>query len=352
MRFGKIRIEDREIHFSLHMIANSVPCDDVVWAYHRRDSVDHASSDRRQLVTNYLVIMTKRRKVYQFSMTEKEVQDCLRLLKVLNPAMTTGFPKGSRILMESLPNTRDLGAIQTSDGRYILPGRLFRSGELYHMSMADRHLLEVEYNLKAVIDLRSAKEKKVRPDDILKGVEYYHVPLVDEEAVGFFQELTIMDLVGSIEGDPDLYMEERYVKMIRDPYTIDQIARAMEIIRMNQSGAVLWHCAFGKDRTDILTALLLCTLGVPRENVLEDYVRSNIYLAAEKEYALELMAARGLATPAVENRVRSLYEVKERYLDAVFRAIEQDYGSVSRFLRRGLYLTPRTIDDLKNNYLI
>ena len=128
MRFGKIRIEDGEIHFSQHMIMNSVPCGDVVWAYHHRDSLDHGSVDRRQLVTNYLVIVTRKRKEYQFSMTEKEVQDCLRLLKVLNPEITTGFPKGSRILMESLPNTRDLGAIQTSDGRYILPGRLFRSG--------------------------------------------------------------------------------------------------------------------------------------------------------------------------------------------------------------------------------
>ena len=352
MRFGKIRIEDGEIHFSLHMIMNSVPCEDVAWAYHRRESLDHTAMDRRQLVTNYLVIVTRKRKEYQFPMTEKEVQDCLRLLKVLNPSMTTGFPKGSRILMESLPNTRDLGAIQTSDGRYILPGRLLRSGELYHMSFLDRHVLEVDYSLKTVIDLRSAKEKQTRPDDRLTNVEYYHVPLADEETAGFFQELTIMDLVGAIEGDPDEYMQERYVRMIRDPYTIDQIARAMEIIRLNQNGAVLWHCSLGKDRTDILTALLLCTLGVPREHVLEDFMRSNIYLAAEKEYALELMAARGLETSGVEKKVRSLYEVKEQYLDAVFKAIEKDSGSVSRFLRRGLYLTPRTIDDLKNNYLI
>ena len=54
-------------------------------------------------------------------MTEHEAQDCLRILKLFNPEMATGFPKGGRITMQSLSNTRDLGAIATKDGRHILP---------------------------------------------------------------------------------------------------------------------------------------------------------------------------------------------------------------------------------------
>ena len=64
------------------------------------------------------------------------------LLKILNPDMATGFPKGGRISLHSLPNTRDLGAIVTADDRHILPRRLLRSGELYHISESDKNRLE------------------------------------------------------------------------------------------------------------------------------------------------------------------------------------------------------------------
>ena len=82
--------------------------------------------DDRQLSVNYLVIVTRRKKRYKFDMTEKEIYECIRILRILNPDMASGFPKGGRILLQSLSNTRDLGAIATADGRHILPRRLFK----------------------------------------------------------------------------------------------------------------------------------------------------------------------------------------------------------------------------------
>ncbi|WP_205856126.1 tyrosine-protein phosphatase, partial [Phytoactinopolyspora endophytica] len=40
-------------------------------------------------------------------------------------------------------------------------------------------------------------------------------------------------------------------------------------------GAALAHCAAGKDRTGVLVALTLTTVGVPREVIVEDYALSN-----------------------------------------------------------------------------
>ena len=71
----------------------------------------------RQLSINYLVIVTRRKKRYKFDMSQREVQDCIRLLRALNPDMATGFPKGGRVLLQSLSDTRDLGAIVTEDGQ-------------------------------------------------------------------------------------------------------------------------------------------------------------------------------------------------------------------------------------------
>ena len=113
MKYGKIRIEDGFLVFTRHMMINNLPCKDIVWAYMRKEGADEG--DDRQLSVNYLVIVTRRKKRYKFDMTEKEIHECIRILKILNPDMATGFPKGGRISLHSLPNTRDLGAIVTAD---------------------------------------------------------------------------------------------------------------------------------------------------------------------------------------------------------------------------------------------
>ena len=182
MRYGKIRVEDGNLIFFRHMIQNNLPCRDIVWAYIHREG-ENAEEAVKQMISNYLVIITRRKKRYQFEMTEHEAQDCLRILKLFNPEMATGFPKGGRIPLQSLSNTRDLGAIATKDGRHILPRKLIRSGNLYHASMADQHVLQEDCKLKTVIDLRDQLERNERPDIVVKGVEYYHIPMIDEETI-------------------------------------------------------------------------------------------------------------------------------------------------------------------------
>ena len=51
------------------------------------------------------------------------------------------------------------------------------------MLLHSRHtrILSEEYNVKTVIDFRSAAEVKKKPDDIMAGVEYYHIPIRDED---------------------------------------------------------------------------------------------------------------------------------------------------------------------------
>ena len=135
MKFGKIRIEDGNFIFAKRMLINYLPCKDILWAYMRREGAEGGM--HKQFSTSSLVIITRRRKRYEFEMTDKEIRDCIQLLRVLNPELATGFPKGARIPLKSLPNTRDLGALIAKDGRHILPHRLLRSGCLYHISLQD-----------------------------------------------------------------------------------------------------------------------------------------------------------------------------------------------------------------------
>lgn len=350
MRYGKIRIEDGCLVFTRHMMINSLPCKDIVWAYMRKEGAD--ADGTRQLSINYLVIITKRKKRYKFDMTEKEVQECIRLLRVLNPDMVSGFPKGGRVFLQSLPNTRDLGAIATEDGRHILPRKLLRSGELYHVCAGDKHILSAEYNLRTVIDLRSEQERKRKPDMIMAGVEYYHVPVLDEEVSGFGSKEDILGFLEKMPDDAESYIKKQYESICQDQFALKQYAKFIDILLRQETGAVLWHCGSGKDRTGVGTALLLSLLGVQEEAIYEDYLRTNRYLAQECLMMQRLMQTWPEADATLFEKVKVLYQVKEEYIALVFRMLRERYGSMENFFRNVFYLKPKMIEELQRKYLI
>ncbi len=350
MRYGKIRIEDGCLIFTKHMMINSLPCKDILWAYLRREGTEGGAG--RQLIINYLVIVTRRRKRYKFDMTEKEVKECLSLLKALNPDIALGYPKGGKISVQSMPNIRDLGAIYTEDGRHILPRRLLRSGDLYHVSVVDQETLQWEYHLSAVIDLRTNAEREKKPDEMIPYAKYYHIPIMDEETFSIAAGKTPEEFIMNFHKDPDEYMIRIYENFIRDSFSVKQFALFLDQILRQEEGAVLWHSSTGKDRAAVGTALLLCVLGVSREDIMEDYLRSNSYLEGEMEYMIRYMESRTIVTPMLMDNIRLLYKVKEEYLEAVFSAVDKYYGNMDRFLRKALYLTPKAIEDLQGRYLI
>lgn len=351
MRYGKIQIEDGYLVFTRHMMQNNLPCKDIVWAYVRREG-EEGQNNARQLVSCSLVVLTKRKKRYQFDMPHKEALDCIRLLKVLNPEMVTGFPKGGRLQLQSLLNTRDLGALPTSDGRHILPRKLLRSGDLYHVSMSDKNVLMNEYRLKTVIDLRSDVERSQKPDTIMAGVEYYHVPILDESILGFSRDKDSLRSVVDFHGSMEQFMKKQYQNLLLDVYSVKQYACFIDVLLHHKDGAVLWHCSAGKDRAGIGTVILLSILGVSEDVIREDYMRTNRYLESELEYMECYVDALYGLTDEASKKLEALYCVKEEYLDIVFQTIKEEYGSMEKFFRRALYLTPKSIEDIKNKYLL
>ena len=85
---------------------------------------------------------------------------------------------------------------------------------------------------------------------------------------------------------------------------------------------------------------------------MEDYMKSNACLEDEMEYIIRLMETKTIVDPGIMDRIGILFRVREEYLDAVFETIEEKYGSVERFLRKALYLTPKAIEALQNKYLV
>ena len=78
-------------------------------------------------------------------------------------------------------NFRDLGNLPAADGRKIKKGKLYRSGHLYKISEDTAKFLHEQKGLRTIIDLRSPSELAEHKDVVDAGVNYIHLPPLNDE---------------------------------------------------------------------------------------------------------------------------------------------------------------------------
>jgi len=206
-------------------------------------------------------------------------------------------------------NRRDLGGIETRDGRRIRPGCLVRSAHLAQAEAAD---LE---GIAAVIDLRTPGERAQEADRTF-DCEYLPIPVFDDVQAGISHEQGTDEWVL-----PDMAI--LYGRLVREcTGSLRKIVKAIMEHDFSR-GAVLWHCTEGKDRCGITTALVLEALGVDREVIREDYLKTNAVNLPKAAVIRERLAAtRG---QEAADRVYQAYIADERYLQAAWDAMGNDY---------------------------
>jgi len=191
----------------------------------------------------------------------------------------------SWIKLEGCFNFRDLGGYRTSDGRTMTTGQVYRSDGLQRLTSSDLDHLCGQLGLGAVIDLRAHDE--VREDgvgSIAKRTTIHHVPLFPEARTprGKRDAKAGNDASGDAPSPSEEVlanmppnMGELYVIMLRAAQ--DPIVQVVELLGSSEC-PIVFHCAAGKDRTGIISAVLLSLLGIPEETIIADYAfsRQNI----------------------------------------------------------------------------
>ncbi|MBP5727502.1 MAG: tyrosine-protein phosphatase, partial [Clostridia bacterium] len=88
-------------------------------------------------------------------------------------------------------------------------------------------------------------------------------------------------------------------------------------------GAVLWHCTEGKDRCGMTTALILEALGVDRETITQDYLKTNLVNIPKAEAIRE----RTIRTHGKEmaDSIYQAFIADERYLNSAWEEMGNDY---------------------------
>ncbi len=194
-------------------------------------------------------------------------------------------PGYGRIDFEKLPNTRDLGGMVGADGRPVRHGALLRSGTLGFASDADVARLRDEYRVRLVTDFRNLTELSELPDpmDRLAPARFLHASIFDDHVLGVTQETGEVDysLDAIAQGDPVEFMKSLYPKMLLNPVGINGYRSFVRAVLDVEDGAALWHCYVGRDRCGMGSALIETMLGVSRDDMLDDYLATNLYAPIE-----------------------------------------------------------------------
>ena len=93
-----------------------------------------------------------------------------------------------KIYLEGADNTRDLGGLKTTEGAVIKDKQLIRSNRLSRITQKDKILLETEYHLQKILDLRTPMEVEQEPDLEVAGAVYENIPFFMESMVGVSRE--------------------------------------------------------------------------------------------------------------------------------------------------------------------
>ncbi len=173
-----------------------------------------------------------------------------------------------RLPLEGTLNTRDLGGYPTKDNKVTKFHVFIRSDRLTDITDKDSKFLK-NYGITDIIDLRgnTAIQSTFVSDDNInkKYFKFHYIPLSTLE----------YEQYANAEKD-----KENFNHGVGYTYVLENKSRIKEVfdILAESEGGVLFHCTAGKDRTGIISALILGLCDAYIKDIIANYEVSNTYL--------------------------------------------------------------------------
>ncbi|MGO3151721.1 MAG: tyrosine-protein phosphatase [Galactobacter sp.] len=223
----------------------------------------------------------------------------------------------TRSLVDGTANFRDVAASPGVGSKRLKPGVFFRSDAL--VAVSARGLKQMgRLEVGTIIDLRSDPEVSAAPDVIPDDVRSVGIPLLQgrQDAPGGIDLLKLPALA------------QLYASLLED--NADDLVRVIGVVA-EASGPTLVHCAAGKDRTGVVSALSLAAVGVDRESIVADYAITESRLSGVWEQEqLRRLEAHGIP---VSDALRELMVGSPpEAMDATLGVLEDRFGGAQQYL--------------------
>lgn len=228
-------------------------------------------------------------------------------------------------------NVRDIGNYETQDGRRTKEGIFFRSDNTAGYTEKDVQFF-IDRGLTLAVDLRSADEtgRQASAFAHVPGIHYENIQLID----GIHSQFT-KDNIPSTMG-------QLYIQFLETGKA--QFGKMFRLFAAN-TGASLYHCTAGKDRTGVTTMLLLSLAGVCDSTIIEDYAATEVFTAHIIESQKTQLAAIGLAVPDF------MLHADPQNMEEVLTHLHKAYGSAEDYLN-SCGVTAAEMAAIKNRFLI
>lgn len=230
-------------------------------------------------------------------------------------------------------NIRDLGGYATTDGRSVRWQVLYRADGLHRIPAGAASSIE-HLGWRTVLDLRTTGEVDAGAFRA-EGHDVIHLPIL--RATWGIPEVTDIEPVG--------FLSTHYLQMLDEGAAA--IAAAFAILASSPRLPAVFHCSAGKDRTGVLAALVLSTIGVPDDVVVADY---HLSAGAVEQLVAWLTATRPDLSEEMSHQPKAFLSCPPEAMHTFLDALRARHGSVEGYLL-GIGVSPSVLADLRSGLL-
>lgn len=256
----------------------------------------------------------------------------------------------NNITFENSENFRELGGYINKDGKRVKPGVFYRSARLSTIQSASDIARFNALGVRKIFDFRSDMERADAPDPAFSGA----VNIAASAIVGDLANGGNFDVASLLSNEKSLrkllsYLDEAYAKM---PFNNEAYRQLFAAI-VAQETPVLFHCTAGKDRTGCAAALILLALEVPRNIIMADYLATNECSTQSIAQFAKLLEQKMQVERGVALSLAPLFAgVRKESLEAFFAAIDAQYPQIEDYFEQQLFITPKQLAQIRENYLV
>jgi protein-tyrosine phosphatase len=237
------------------------------------------------------------------------------------------------IALEGAVNFRDLGGYLVAGGAATTRWRvLFRADGLGELTEGDFEVMR-SLDIRTVVDLRAPHELEREQFDVnAHPVDFHHIPFIE----------TLPD-PEEFDRRPEL-LEAQYLEMLDN--SGQQIRAALEVLAAPGTTPAVFHCTAGKDRTGLLSAIVLSLLGVDEETVVADYALSGEAMGRLREKIIRKYPE----SETLLNNLDQVFSAHPTKMENLLAYLRQHYGSVEEYAS-GIGAGPEVVAALRASLL-